>query len=83
MKFTLECTYCGNIMIEEARSQNYLSTKFCDSGNCKDKNLIVRNYDDRIDYYKGCPPFPEKEKEGSGTIETDEYGYGGTPPWFY
>ena len=27
--------------------------------------MIIKNLDNKIDYYKGCPPFPNKEEEKS------------------
>lgn len=58
MKVQIECTYCGHKWTEVVYHQSALEGKVCKNGDCKDRKLIVRDIKDKIDYYKGCPPFP-------------------------
>lgn len=58
MKISLECTYCGHIWVETVYNQHSMDGKSCSNGNCKHKELKVRDLSSKIDYYKGSPPFP-------------------------
>lgn len=61
MKVSLECTYCGHKWIETIYHKSVIDGKTCSHGTCRHKQLIVRDLNDKVDYYKGCPPFPKKE----------------------
>lgn len=63
MKVSIECTYCGHLWIETIYHQSVLEGKTCKNGDCKDRKLIVRDIKGKIDYYKGCPPFPEMSND--------------------
>lgn len=52
--------YCGYKWVETLYNKQSLEGKTCIHGNCKDKNLIVRDVTSKIDYYQGCPPFQPK-----------------------
>lgn len=63
MKVSLECTYCGHIWFETVYHKGALDGKTCVNGSCRHKQLILRDLKDKVDHYKGCPPFPEKQEE--------------------
>lgn len=58
MKVSIECTYCGYKWEETIYNRASLEDKVCPNGNCKDRNLKVKDATSKVDYYKGCPPFP-------------------------
>lgn len=59
MKVSLECTYCGYKWTELVYNQDSLGQKICTNGNCRHKQLIIRDLTNKIDYYEGSPPFRE------------------------
>lgn len=62
MLVDVECTYCGQKWEENVYNQSSLHDMKCKY--CKDKNLKFKDKDkSKIDYYQGCPPFPEKPKD--------------------
>lgn len=60
MKVSIECTYCGHKWVETLYNQSSLQGKICSHGNCRHKQLIVKDLSQEIDYYKGSPSFPVK-----------------------
>ena len=60
MKVQLECTYCGHRWIKSVYNKDSLFGELCPHGKCKCKRLIFRDISEKIDYYKGAPPFPIK-----------------------
>ncbi len=61
MMVQLECTYCGKIWKAYAHTKAAIEAMNCTR--CGDTSLKITNLEDsKIDYYKGCPPFPEKHK---------------------
>jgi transcription elongation factor Elf1 len=57
MKVSLECTYCGHKWIETVYNQRSIEDKVCPNGNCRHKELKVKDLSSKIDYYQGSPPF--------------------------
>lgn len=58
-EYRLVCQYC-----DESWEINYFPHKEIYCSKCKDTNIkIVKLSTDKIDYYVGCPPFPEKPKK--------------------
>lgn len=60
MKVEITCTYCGFHWNKEVYSQSTLQYEQCTNGNCRDKNLIIRDVTSKIDYYQGSTPFAPK-----------------------
>lgn len=58
MKVSLECTYCGHKWEKTVYNQSSLEGMSCEHGNCKHKELKVKDLSSKIDYYQGSPPFP-------------------------
>jgi len=67
MKVEITCTYCGHIWVETVYGKYDLENKRCTNGECKDRRLVVKDIASKIDYYVGCPPFPEKDNKTSST----------------
>lgn len=64
MTLDLECTYCGFKWQKEVYAYQTTDQLKCENGNCKDSNLKIRDLSKtKIDTYKGCPPFPKKDKQ--------------------
>lgn len=63
MKVSIECCYCGHKWTEIIFNKSALEDKTCVNGTCKDKKLIIKDVNSQIDYYKGCPEFPEKKRD--------------------
>lgn len=62
MRVQLSCYYCGNIWIETIYGQSALNNKRCPI--CNDRHLKHRDMASAsVDYYIGCPPFPEEKKK--------------------
>jgi hypothetical protein len=61
MEFLLTCLYCGN------EWERVMYSGFSEVGNCpkcNDKNIDVKDLSKaKIDQYRDCAPFPEKESE--------------------
>lgn len=61
MHLHLTCRYCGNKWEAFANSKEAVEYMSC--GICGDTGVEVRDATkvQKIDYYVGCPPFPDKE----------------------
>lgn len=61
MRVKLTCHYCGTQCEREISSQRELEDSACRI--CDQKEFSVKDITySKVDYYKGCPPFPAKEK---------------------
>lgn len=75
MEIEFECTYCGKKWKSFPRTQSEVEKTLCDK--CGDSTLKVRDASkNKVDYYEGCPPFPEKQEapEQYNFIMADDYG---------
>jgi hypothetical protein len=62
MQVEIECTYCGHKEQDDVYNQYSLHGRRCKK--CKDSNLKFKDLTQtKIDYYQGCPPFPEKKEK--------------------
>lgn len=57
----LSCQYCGFAWHAQAYSKESIDSMSCDK--CGDTSLTVKPLTNKIDYYQGCPEFPEPEIE--------------------
>lgn len=59
MEVRLECLYCGHKWLKTYWTRPTKGSERCSI--CNDSRLKIRevNPADKIDYYVGCPPFPE------------------------
>lgn len=62
MRISIECPYCGKKTIEVIYNQDSLLNRVCNNGNCTEKRLIIKDLSGKVNYYEGCPPFPENER---------------------
>jgi hypothetical protein len=64
------CQYCGHKTTKVIYNQKSLTDETCDK--CDDKNLVVKELSkSKIDFYEGCPPFPEKGVKDSESCNPD------------
>jgi uncharacterized protein YbaR (Trm112 family) len=61
MDIKLLCNYCGFNWEYWAASRRQIESLCCPK--CNDSSLTVKDTESspKIDYYKGCPPFPEDD----------------------
>jgi len=65
MEVEIECLYCGHKWTKTVFNKAFLDTEKCPD--CRDTNLKIRDIATaKIDAYKGCPPFPQKETYHKG-----------------
>jgi transcription elongation factor Elf1 len=88
MKIELECTYCGKKWEATVYNKQMIEAMSCSK--CGDSNLKVRdlavakidtystkeNAVSKVDYYQGCPPFPEKKRTQDWGEMYDDYAPG-------
>lgn len=55
-KYEFICKYCNY-----SWEVNYIPQQDIYCAVCNDKNIRVRDVSERVDAYKGCPPFPEDD----------------------
>ncbi len=75
MVVELTCTYCGYVTTKDIYSKLGIEKERCMK--CNDRHLKIRDrYATDINYYEGCPPFPDEEKTyyitGEGTEDYDD-----------
>lgn len=56
MRIELECTYCGRKWEMEIYNRLQVQGVKCKCGHTK---LRSKDMAGKVDYYKGCPPFPD------------------------
>lgn len=62
MELTCTCQYCGYKWTLKTFSKEAIKSIQCLI--CKDTNIrVVDDKNSKIDYYEGCPAFPEKKTE--------------------
>lgn len=63
MIFQFECCYCGYKYTRELFSRASIEAEKC--SRCNDTTMKYKEYaeDSKVDYYKGCPPFPDDEND--------------------
>lgn len=68
MKYYIECTYCGYGWVAAFYNKSYLASTTCSK--CNDKHLKIKGLEDvKIDYYVGCPPFPEPKRNNEDSTQ--------------
>lgn len=64
MRLYFQCTYCGDAWSQMVYSKHVPSDLRC--ALCNDRHIQVKEVSiKKIDYYQGCPPFPEDLEEKS------------------
>jgi hypothetical protein len=77
MKVHIMCRYCGFKLVKEIYGQSSLENEKCIK--CGDRDLDVKEFSkSTVDYYQGCPPFPDKNsvRKEPETISTpNDWGF--------
>ena len=74
MKLELECTYCGHRWVKDFYNKHSATHERCP--HCKDSNLKARDVkESKVDYYQGCPPFPEKKEKDRWNLTGIDFGF--------
>lgn len=74
MELEAVCNYCGNEwVIKRAFTANPKDVR-CPV--CSDKSIKFKKLEDKfIDYYQGCPPFPERNEIDNRDEYPDMFDY--------